>query len=170
VSARGTSMRGDGFSSIATYEDGLPVQHDGGLDWFNTDESFRLDETTQRLEAVRGGPSSIFASYAPGGVMNFITRKGSDKFESLLKLQAGDYGYGRGDFWVGGPVAGLRVGFGGFYRKDHGVRDPGFDADKGGQLRFSVGKDFDNGSIDFNVKRLDDNVIFYLGVPLTNDS
>ena len=162
----------DGFSAIGLYEDGLPIQHDGGLDWFNTDESFRLDETIQRMEAVRGGPASIFASYAPGGLINFITRKGTDKFETLVKVQAGDYGYGRADAWVGGPVGGFRVGLGGFYRKDHGVRDPGFDADadRGGQVRLSIGKDFDNGSIDFNVKHLDDRVIFYLGVPFTQDT
>nr|QQZ51630.1 hypothetical protein JKL49_12015 [Phenylobacterium glaciei] len=82
-----------------------------------------------------------------------------------MKLQAGDYGYGRGDFWVGGPVAGFRLGLGGFYRQDNGVRDPGYTADQGGQIRFSIGKDFENGSIDFNVKHIDDNIIFFLGIP-----
>lgn len=168
IRARGIPI--EGYAAIALYEDGLPIQHDGGLGFLNTDQSFRLDETVQRMEVVRGGPSSIFASYAPGGVINFITRKGSDRLEGLLKLQAGDYGYGRGDFWVGGPVAGFRVGLGGFYRKDHGVRDPGFDADKGGQIRFSIGKDFEHGSIDFNAKHIDDNIIFFLGIPLTFDS
>ena len=168
IRARGIPI--EGFAAIALYEDGLPVQNDGGLGFLNTDESFRLDETVTRIEAVRGGPSSIFASYAPGGVINFITRKGSDHFEGLVKVQAGDYGYGRGDFWLGGPVAGFRVGLGGFYRQDDGVRDPGFTADKGGQVRLSVGRDFERGSVDFNVKRIDDKTIFYLGIPLTFDS
>ena len=159
----------DGFSTIATYEDGLPVQHDGGLGWFNTDESFRLDETVKRLEVVRGGPASIFASYAPGGIVNFITRQGSDHLEGLVKLQGGDYGYGRVDAWVGAPVAGFRVGLGGFYRRDDGIRDPGYTADHGGQVRFSIGKDFGNSSIDFNVKHITDSTIFYLGIPLTGD-
>ena len=168
IRARGIPI--EGYAAIGLNEDGIPVQHDGGLGFLNTDQSFRLDETIERVEVVRGGPSSIFGSYAPGGVVNFITRKGSDHLEGLVKLQAGDYGYGRGDFWIGGPVAGFRVGLGGFYRQDNGVRDPGYTADQGGQIRFSIGKDFENGSIDFNVKHIDDNVIFFLGIPLTFDS
>lgn len=168
IRARGIPM--EGYSAIALHEDGMPIQHDGGLGFLNTDQSFRMDETIQRLEVVRGGPSSVFASYAPGGVVNFITRRGGEEFEGLVKVQAGDYGYGRGDFWVGGPVAGFRVGLGGFYRVSDGVRDPGYRADEGGQLRFSIGRDFERGSIDFNVKHLDDNVIFFLGVPLTFDA
>jgi outer membrane receptor protein involved in Fe transport len=119
---------------------------------------------------VRGGPSTIFASYAPGGVVNYITRKGSDHVEGVVKAEVGDWGDWRGDAWVGGPVAGFRVGLGGFYRSDDGVRDPGFKGNEGGQVRFSVGRDFEHGSIDFNVKHVDDNTVFYLPVPLTFDA
>ncbi|MGH6998164.1 MAG: TonB-dependent receptor plug domain-containing protein, partial [Phenylobacterium sp.] len=161
IRARGIPM--EGYSAIAMQEDGTPIQHDGGLGFLNSDFSFRMDETVQRMEVVRGGPSSIFTSYAPGGVVNFITRKGSDQFEGLVKAQVGDYGLARGDFWVGGPVAGFRVGLGGFYRVSDGVRDPGYRADEGGQIRLSIGRDFERGSIDFNVKHLDDNTIFFLG-------
>jgi outer membrane receptor protein involved in Fe transport len=168
IRARGIPI--EGFAAIALQEDGLPVQHDGGLGFLNTDFSFRMDETVSRVEVVRGGPSSIFASYAPGGTINFITRKGGDEFEGLAKAEIGDWGYWRGDAFVGGPVAGFRVGLGGFYRSDDGVRDPGWKGNKGGQVRFSVGRDFENGSIDLNVKHIDDNTIFYLPVPLTFDS
>lgn len=62
------------------------------------------------------------------------------------------------------------VGIGGFYREDDGIRDPTYTANKGVQLRFAVARDFERGSIDFNVKRIDDNVIFYTGLPLTYDA
>jgi len=168
IRARGIPI--EGFAAIALQEDGLPVQHDGGLGFLNTDFSFRMDETINRVEVVRGGPSSIFASYAPGGTINFITRKATQPFEGIAKAEIGDWGYWRGDAWVGGLVNGFRIGLGGYYRQDDGVRDPGFDANKGGQIRFQVGRDFENGSIDFNVKHIDDNTIFYLPVPLTFDS
>lgn len=167
IRARGIPI--EGFAAIALQEDGLPVQHDGGLGFLNTDFAFRMDETIQRVEVVRGGPSSIFASYAPGGTINFQTRKPTEAFEGLAKAEVGDWGYWRGDAWVGGMVGGFRLGLGGFYRQDDGVRDPGFDANKGGQVRFQVGRDFENGSLDFNVKHVDDNTIFYLPVPLTFD-
>jgi outer membrane receptor protein involved in Fe transport len=168
IRARGIPI--EGFAAIALQEDGLPVQHDGGLGFLNTDFSFRMDETVGRVEVVRGGPSSIFASYAPGGTVNFITRKPTQDFEGLAKAEIGDWGYWRGDAWVGGVVGGFRLGLGGFYRQDDGVRDPGFDANKGGQARFQVGRDFEGGAIDLNIKHIDDNTIFYLPVPLTFDA
>ena len=163
IRARGIPQ--EGFSAIALQEDGAPIQHDGGLGYLNADQSFRLDETIDRIEVVRGGPSSIFASYAPGGTVNFITRKGETQ-EGLVKVQASDYGLKRVDFYYGGPVGDWRMGVGGFWRDDDGIRDPGFTANKGYQIRASIGRDFERGSIDFNIKHLDDNVILFAGVPL----
>ena len=168
IRARGIPI--EGYAAIGLQEDGLPVQHDGGLGFLNTDFSFRMDETVERVEVVRGGPSSIFASYAPAGIVNFITRRGSDHVEGVAKVEVGDYGLYRGDVWVGGPVAGFRTSLGGFYRKDDGVRDPGWTADKGGQIRASIGRDFEHGSFDFDVKHVEDKTIFYLPIPLTFDS
>ena len=105
IRARGIPI--EGFAAIALQEDGLPVQHDGGLGFLNTDFSFRMDETVNRVEVVRGGPSSIFASYAPGGTINFITRKATEPFEGLAKAEVGDWGYWRGDAWMGGVAGGF---------------------------------------------------------------
>lgn len=168
IRARGIPI--EGYAAVGLQENGLPVQHDGGLGFLNTDFSFRMDETVERVEVVRGGPSSIFASYAPAGVVNFITRKGSDHFEGLAKVEVGDYGLYRGDAWIGGPVAGFRTSLGGFYRRDDGVRDPGWTADKGGQIRASIGRDFEHGSFDFDIKHVEDKTIFYLPIPLTFDA
>ncbi|MGH8189652.1 MAG: TonB-dependent receptor plug domain-containing protein, partial [Steroidobacteraceae bacterium] len=160
----------EGFSAVGLLEDGLPVQHDPGLAWLNADQAFRLDDTIERIEVVRGGPASMFASNAPGGAVNFITRKPGDEREGNIKLESSDYGLRRFDGWFATPLGDWRVGVGGFYREDDGVRDPGYTANKGGQLRFALGRSFERGSIDFNVKHIDDSVIFYLGLPLTYDS
>lgn len=159
----------EGFSSVGLLEDGLPIQHDAGLGFLNADQSFRLDETIESIEVVRGGPASIFSSNAPGGVVNFITRRGGDAPGGLVKAEISDYGRLRGDFWYGAPAGDWRFGVGGFYREDDGIRDPGYTANEGGQVRVSLGRDFDGGTLDFNIKRIDDNVIFYTGLPLTND-
>jgi len=123
----------------------------------------------ERIEVVRGGPASLFASNAPGGVVNFITRRPGDVAKGLVKLGTSDYGLLRADAWFGGPVGEWRAGIGGFYRRDDGVRDPGYTANEGGQVRLALGRDFEGGSIDFNIKRIDDSVIFYTGLPLTQD-
>ncbi|MEG8017101.1 TonB-dependent receptor plug domain-containing protein [Sphingomonas sp. LR55] len=108
VGANNTRVRGiprGGYESLAVYEDGLPIQHDPGINWINVDQFLRIDETYSGIEAVRGGPSSIFAANAPGGLVNFIPRKGTPQLSGLLKLTTSDYGQIRGDAWLGGPIA-----------------------------------------------------------------
>jgi outer membrane receptor protein involved in Fe transport len=63
----------------------------------------------------------------------------------------------------------LGVSIGGFYRRDDGLRDPGYTADRGGQFR--AGLHYDDGTtrLSFNVKHLNDRVILYLPVPLQFD-
>ncbi|SFJ01009.1 Outer membrane receptor proteins, mostly Fe transport [Sphingomonas sp. NFR04] len=157
----------DGYSSVALLEDGLPVQYDGGLGYLNTDQVFRADSTIDRVEAVRGGPSAVFMPNAPGGSVNFLTRSGLHRPGTTLSATLGSFGYQRIDGFAGAALAphlGLSVG--GFYRRDDGLRDPGYPADRGGQLRGAI--EYDDGGVRlaFNVKHLDDRVILYLPVPL----
>lgn len=168
IRARGIPV--EGYSTLSLQEDGIPIQHDGGLGWLNADQSFRIDETIDRLEVVRGGPASIFASNAPGGIANFVTKKGGDVPAGLLKYEVGDFGRHRVDAWYGGPAGDWRYAVGGFWRIDDGIREPGYRANDGYQFRLSLGRKFERGQIDVNVKHFDDNVIFFLGVPLTFDS
>jgi catecholate siderophore receptor len=169
IRARGIPT--EGYSTLALQEDGLPIQHDGGLGWLNADQSFRIDETVNRMEIVRGGPASIFASNAPGGIVNFVTRRGGDTNEGLFKYEFGDFNHHRVDAWYGGPLGAWRYGLGAFWRISDGVRDPGFRANDGYQIRFSLGRDLPGGGkIDANVKHFDDHVVFFLGVPLTFDA
>lgn len=158
----------EGYSAIGLFEDGLPVQHDPGLGFLNADQSFRFDEAHLRVEAVRGGPSSIFASNAPGGLVNFITRRGGDRLEMIARAEVGDWGSYRGDAWLGVPVA-QDVGFsiGGFYREDEGLRNTQFTANRGGQIRANLSGSTGPGSFFLDVKHINDRVAFFLPVPLT---
>ncbi|MFA5964534.1 MAG: TonB-dependent receptor [Sphingomonas sp.] len=169
VRARGIPT--DGYSSVALQENGLSVQYDGGLGYLNADQSFRFDETISRVEAVRGGPASIFAPNAPGGVVNFITRKGTDNPGGLVKYSWGDYGLHRVDAYYGARLGdNWGVFVGGFYRQSNGMRDMGFTAEKGGQVRGTINYDDGRNSVMLDVKHIDDRVPFYLPVPLTYDS
>lgn len=169
IRARGIPR--DGYSSIGLYENGLPVQHDPGLGFLNADQSFRFDETYERVEVVRGGPSSIVASNAPAGLVNFITRRGGDTFEGLIKLQTGDYDLYRADAWFGGPIGeNLNFAVGGFYRIDDGVRDTQYRANDGGQVRATLSGGIGPGRFFLDVKHLNDNTTFFLPIPLRLNS
>lgn len=165
VRARGIPV--DGFGSVNILENGLPVVHDPSLGFLNGDQAFRLDETIERIEVVRGGPSSVIYPNAPAGVVNYIPRQVGDEAEGIAKLTLGDFGLKRVDFWYGTPLAGgWKLGLGGFYRQDEGIRDPGFDANDGGQFRLNLVREFERGRFGIDVKRLDDQVMLYLGIPM----
>ena len=169
VRARGVPV--DGFGSIQLLEDGIPVQHDPALGYLNGDQAFRLDETIDRIEVVRGGPASLFYPNAPAGAVNFIPRKVGDHAEGLIKMTLGADSQYRTDFWVGAPIGGgWKLAAGGFYRSEGGVRDPGFTGNDGGQLRATLSHDWDRAHFSLDVKRVDDKVIFYTGIPMTYNS
>jgi len=165
IRARGIPV--DGFGSVNILEDGVPVQHDPALGYLNGDQAFRLDETIDRIDVVRGGPSSILYSNAPAGAINFRTREIGDKSAGMIKQTLGDYGLTRTDFWFSSPLTdGWAASLGGFFRADKGVRNPGFSPEEGGQLRLRLTKEIENGRITFDAKKLDDTVPLYLGIPM----
>jgi len=148
-------------------EDGIPVQHDPSLGYLNADQAFRLDETIDRIEVVRGGPSSVFYTNAPAGAINFRSREIGDAPNGLIKFTVGNTGQRRTDFWYATPLAdGWGVGVGGFYRIDNTARDPGFRGNEGGQIRLKLNKDIDHGRLSFDIKHLDDKVALFLGIPM----
>jgi outer membrane receptor protein involved in Fe transport len=165
IRARGIPV--DGFGSVNLLEDGTPVVHDPALGYLNGDQAFRLDETIERIEVVRGGPSSVFYSNAPAGAINFIPRQVGDEASGVFKYTIGDYGLHRMDVYYGTPIGDdWKLGIGGFYRVDDGIRDPGFHANDGGQIRLNLAREFEGGRIGFDFKHLDDKVALYLGIPM----
>lgn len=170
----GVRVRGipsDGFGTVALLEDGIPIQGDPGLGWLNGDQSLRIDQTVERIEVVRGGPSAIFYSNAPGAAINFITRKGGDTLEGATRYEASSYNSHRLDTWISGPIGSTGWNFltGGYFRLSDGPHNSGFTQDKGGQFRANVSHDFDRGSVTFGVKRIDETVGYWGGGVYTTD-
>jgi len=166
--ARGIPADGS-FRYVSLQEDGLPVFEDGELMFGNADLFLRVDETVDRMEGMRGGTGSIFASNAPGGIINFVSKTGGNTIGGLAKFTAGDYGLFRTDINIGGPLGDdWRFNLGGFYRFDEGIRPPGFTANQGGQIKGNFTRFLDNGYARINFKLLDDRNIFYLPIPLRN--
>ncbi|MDP9954470.1 outer membrane receptor protein involved in Fe transport [Epilithonimonas hungarica] len=173
----GNNLFSRGIPSAGAYEftqiqeDGLPVFEDGALQFANADNFFRVDNTTARLEALRGGTGSIFATNSPGGLINFISKEGTNDFKGVAKLETSTYGLMRTDLNLGGALVKDKLFFnvGGFYRTDDGIRKTGFKANNGGQIRMNLKYVFDKGYAKVYYKKLDDRNAFYLPIPLTND-
>ncbi len=168
--ARGIPTAG-AYEYVQFQEDGLPVFEDGALQFANIDNFQRVDATVNRLEAIKGGTASIYASGAPGGIINFISKTGQNEFEGTTKLTVGDYGLFRTDFNLGGAIVEDKLFFniGGFYRVDDGIRNPGYKANNGGQVKFNMTYKFDKGYARINYKNLNDRTIFYQSTPFVKD-
>jgi iron complex outermembrane recepter protein len=150
-------------------EDGMPVFPTMQAFWMNADNLFRFDQNIDRLEVVRGGASALFGSNTPGAIVNFINKTGEDQFAGTMRATAGTQGLARYDLNAGGPlVDDWRFNAGGFYRYDHGVRDPGFPGIRGGQLKANVTRRFGNGYVRASAKYLDDRNQFILPLPFAN--
>ncbi|MDQ6689185.1 MAG: TonB-dependent receptor [Gemmatimonadota bacterium] len=164
------TMRGIlGVEYVMFMEDGLPVFPTMHTYFMNADNLFRPDENIERLEVVRGGSSALFGSNTPGAIANFINKTGGDVVSGTMKTSAATQGLARYDFNVNGPLnEDWKFNLGGFYRYDHGVRNPGFPGIRGGQVKASVTRQFGTGYVRASVKMINDHNQFILPLPFQN--
>ncbi len=166
VFARGIIQDG-GYRYVALMEDGIPIYPVFELSFYNPDQFVRVDETISRVEALRGGTAPIFTAGAIGGAVNFVTKKPGNESEGVVKFGISDYSVYRGDFAWSGPISDQwGLAFGGYYRTSDGIRDPGYTADEGGQIRAKLLRQFDGGELEFFVKYINDRSLFAVPIPL----
>jgi outer membrane receptor protein involved in Fe transport len=137
------------------------------LSFFEGSSLFRLDDTIDRVEVLRGGPSPIFADGNPGATVNFIMRKGSNTPEGGLRVTTGTGDLRRVDGYYAGKISdGWYGSFGGFYRTAQGVRDTQYPSDRGGQFSAMVTRKLEDGELSIYGRWLDDKNTFFLPIPL----
>jgi len=152
---------------VSVQMNGNPIYPVPVLSFFEGSSAFRLDDTIERVEVLRGGPSTIYSVGQPGATMNFIMKKGGDTAEGNLRFTTGTGNLRRVDGVYSGKIAEGWYGMiGGFYRVTDGVRDAGFPADDGGQLSASLTRKLDQGELTVYARHTDDKNAFYTGVPL----
>jgi outer membrane receptor protein involved in Fe transport len=168
LSIRGIPLATGGSKYMQLQEDGLPVLEYGDINFGNTDNFIRFDTTIDRVESIRGGSASTFASNSPGGIINMISKTGGDDAGSIGVSFGLDYDEFRTDFEYGGSIDDtLYYHIGGFVRDGEGVRETNFNGDSGGQVKANITKELDDGFLRFYFKRLDDRVTTYLPSAVT---
>ena len=170
LTVRGIPLATGGSKFMQIHEDGLPVQEFGDVNFGNAEQYIRADFSLDRIESIRGGSASTFASNSPGGIIHLISKTGEQAGGSVGVNYGVDYQHQRVDFDYGQPLTDeWRFHIGGFVREGEGIRDAGFNAESGNQIKFNATREFANGYLRFYAKRLDDNVITYHAAPARYD-
>jgi len=170
VFIRGFPSTGD--APFLTLElNGSPLVAPSSLSFMENSSLFRLDDTIERLEVLRGGPSPIFSNGQPGATTNFILKEGTSEPHLSLRATYGTEGTYRGDVVAQGPIAAdTTYMIGGFYRYSDGFRKTGFQGDLGGQITGSITHKFDAGKLTVYGRYLDDQNAFYTPMPLVENN
>lgn len=168
ITVRGVPVSAGGSRYLLIQEDGLPVLQFGDVAFGTQDQFTRFDNTVSRVEALRGGSASIFASNSPAGIINFISKTGEKEGGSLMQQVGLSYKNYRTDFDYGTSLGNNSfISVGGFYRVGDGPRKTGFNSNNGGQFKISFLKKFENGSVRIYGKFLDDRTAAYMPMPMS---
>ena len=164
---RGIPISAGGAKYVQIQVDGLPILEFGDIAFATADTFVRADGHLARIEVLRGGQASTFASNAPGGIINLISRTGSERGGAIEAGVGLDYGERRFAADYGGPLGeGWTFHVGGFYRQGQGPRRAGYDGNRGGQVRVNLTRNLPGGYIRLNAAWLDDRAIAYLPSPV----
>lgn len=154
---RGLPLAAGGSKYMQIQEDGLPLLEFADLFNVGADVYLRNDLTVNAIETIRGGSASTFASNSPGGLINVLSRTGDVEGGAVQFTTGLDFDTKRVDFTYGGKLGeNTRFHIGGFYRQGEGPRNNGFDGWKGGQVKFNITREFENGYVRLYLKYLDD--------------
>lgn len=159
ISVRGLPISSGGSKYVQLQEDGLPTVQFGDMNFSNNDYWTRFDNNVDRIETLRGGSSSVFASHAPGAVINYISKTGKDEGGSIALSHGLNFDENRFDGDVGGHLApDIYYHIGGYYREGQGTRHTTDNSLQGLQLKGNITKEFNGGKGYFrvNFKYLDE--------------
>ncbi len=162
VFVRGFPASGDA-PFLTLQLEGAPVYPPPTLSFLENTTLFRIDETVERMEGLRGGPQSIQDNGQPGLTTNFLLKEGGDEVEGLVKYTTSDYDLQRFDAVMSGPLDdGLYYMIGGYVKATDGIRDAGYTAEKGNQFTVKLTKELDSGTISGYYRTTDDKGTWYL--------
>jgi len=175
ITVRGVPLSAGGSRYVQIQEDGLPLLLFGDIAFGTADQFLRADANTERLEVLRGGSASTLASNSPGGLVNFISKTGSEQGGSLGLTAGLDRRLWRIDADYGASLGkGGSFHLGGFQRIGEGGRPTGQNLESGGQLKANITQKFQgtdvSGYVRLSLKALDDKTPSLMPVPVTVSS
>ena len=166
IAVRGLPVATGGSPFVQIQEDGLPTVLFGDMQFGNNDYWTRFDASTARVESVRGGTATTFASQAPGAIINYISHTGEVE-GGYVGLSTGiGYDEKRVDFRYGGSASdSVLYHVGGYMKTGRGPLDDGFNTSESMQVKANITKylEDDESYVRFYLKVADTQEPFYTG-------
>ena len=146
IAVRGLPVATGGSPFVQIQEDGLPTVLFGDIQFGNNDYWTRFDASVERVESVRGGGSTTFASQAPGAVINYLSHTGK-KEGGFVQLSKGvNYDETKVDFRYGGALTEtLRFHIAGQFKSGRGPLHADFNVSDSIQVKGNLTQEFDGG-------------------------
>lgn len=166
IKVRGLPIASGGSRYLSLQEDGFPTLLVGDVAFSTADSYLRIDSTIGSVQSIRGGSASTQAPNAAGGIINFLSRRPTERGGSVALTTGLNYDSVRLDGAYGDLLSnGIFFHVGGFARSGEGVRETVEPLEEGYQIKASVGRDFERGDFVIHFKHLDDRVPTYLPIP-----
>ncbi|MEM1174494.1 MAG: TonB-dependent receptor [Pseudomonadota bacterium] len=166
---------GGQFSFTPLLYDGMPAFTTFGLNSSAFDVYYRNDLGISRSEFVSGGVSNLFGPGSVAGIVNYISKTGTEDPMGTVQIEVAEEGRFRGDYFFSGPLGGdssdTFYAVSGYYRFDEGPLQSGLDT-QGFQLRGNLKHNFADGSGSVTVygQAIDDSVQFFLPLPVDGNT
>jgi outer membrane cobalamin receptor len=162
VFVRGIPSTGDA-PFVTMQFNGVPVYGANSPSFMDQLALVRLDETISTVEAVNGGPASVFSDGQTGLTTDLVLKEGHDTTEGEFKVTGANYGLARLDAEMSGKIAeDLYYMIGGYVLSGDTVRKAGFDTEKGNQFTVNISKYFDGGKLNVYARYTDDHGEWFL--------
>ena len=148
IAVRGLPVATGGSPFVQIQEDGLPTVLFGDIQFGNNDYWTRFDASVERVELVRGGGSTTYASQAPGAVINYISNTGKKAGGYVRDLPAGiNYNEQRLDFRYGAPLGDTtRFHIGGYAKIGRGPLHADYSVSESFQIKGNLTQEFADGN------------------------
>ncbi|MFC4231501.1 TonB-dependent receptor [Parasediminibacterium paludis] len=147
--------------------DGMPVLGTAGLNSSATDVYYRNDLNIAKIETALGGVSNLYGSGSVVGLINIISKTGTDVQKTTVQSEFATPGKSQFDFQISGPTGkNAYYSLAGTYRYDNGPVVFGLPT-QGYQLRGNLKKILDNGDV-FTLygQYINDKAQYYLPYPI----
>ncbi len=146
IAVRGLPVATGGSPFVQIQEDGLPTVLFGDIQFGNNDYWTRFDASVERVESVRGGGSTTYASQAPGAVINYISNTGQKEGGYVSLSKGVNYNETKVDFRYGGSInETLRFHIGGQFKSGRGPLHADFNVSDSIQVKGNLTQDIADG-------------------------